>query len=375
MSVLPVTAPKPKPRGSTPLYIALADRIEARIANGELPEGSQLAPERELAKQNGVAYLTARQAVGILVKKGVVSRRHGYGTFVKEGGQKSLIALLCGPDLSKEPYQFYRAMVRAVEKEGHGSNMTFRVYDGLSDPLSPSGPGESQAQRTLHEDLSNYSFSGVIEIADGSERPWSNRKDFPPAGSVFEVGCASSDVELDWHHFGKAAIQHLTQRVVRKIQILRFPAEKEVSSSLLEGAFEGVAEAGIPELKVKVSDILIDRKEYERNIYNATRELIRGWLRVPADAPEGLIVSDDIAMRAVALALIQSNFGIEKHLPIVCQASEGIEYHYGLPVTRYEYQLGEAARTLIEILNLRIQNKPLPKLPVMIFGVLKPNAL
>jgi len=158
---------------------------------------------------------------------------------------------------------------------------------------------------------------------------------------------------------------------VRRIQILQFTPGGVGSSALLEGAFDCVAEAGNPQLKVRVADVRIDQAQYEKSICDSTLELIRAWRREPALAPEGLIVTDDIAMRAVALALVQSGFGVEKVLPIVCQASEGIEHHYGVPVARYEYQLGEAARTLINLLSLRMRDKPLPKLPVMISGILR----
>ena len=158
---------------------------------------------------------------------------------------------------------------------------------------------------------------------------------------------------------------------MRRIQILQFTPGGVGSSALLEGAFDCVAEAGNPQLKVRVADVRIDQAQYEKSICDSTLELIRAWRREPALAPEGLIVTDDIAMRAVALALVQSGFGVEKVLPIVCQASEGIEHHYGVPVARYEYQLGEAARTLINLLSLRMRDKPLPKLPVMISGILR----
>jgi GntR family transcriptional regulator len=66
----------------TPLYHKVFGLLYQRIAQGVYAPGSQIAPEDDLAAEFQVSRATIRQAVGELVKQGVVSRQQGRGTFV-----------------------------------------------------------------------------------------------------------------------------------------------------------------------------------------------------------------------------------------------------------------------------------------------------
>lgn len=56
--------------------------IAKEIRIGNFARGSVLPPERELAVQIGVSYMTLRKAVSALVQEGILERNHGSGTFV-----------------------------------------------------------------------------------------------------------------------------------------------------------------------------------------------------------------------------------------------------------------------------------------------------
>ena len=56
----------------TPVYVRVADWIESRIKSGELKPGSRLPPERELARDCGVAYDTVRRAAVLLRERGLI---------------------------------------------------------------------------------------------------------------------------------------------------------------------------------------------------------------------------------------------------------------------------------------------------------------
>ena len=57
--------------------------IERQILDGRLPVGTRLPPERELAESLAVSRPVIREAVGILVTKGLLETRHGIGTTVR----------------------------------------------------------------------------------------------------------------------------------------------------------------------------------------------------------------------------------------------------------------------------------------------------
>jgi GntR family transcriptional regulator len=65
-----------------PRYREVADALQRQIAAGRLGSHDRLASERAIADRFGLSRMTARQAVELLVRRGVVYRRPGSGTYV-----------------------------------------------------------------------------------------------------------------------------------------------------------------------------------------------------------------------------------------------------------------------------------------------------
>lgn len=65
-----------------PLYFQVAQALEKAISDGELPPGSRLDNEIQLAELLGLSRPTMRRAMQYLVDKGVLVRRRGVGTRV-----------------------------------------------------------------------------------------------------------------------------------------------------------------------------------------------------------------------------------------------------------------------------------------------------
>jgi len=74
----------PEYEGPEYQYVRVADHLAARMAAGELRPGGRLQPERELAAEYGVAYLTMRRAMEELRERGLITTVHGRGTFVRD---------------------------------------------------------------------------------------------------------------------------------------------------------------------------------------------------------------------------------------------------------------------------------------------------
>jgi len=75
-------------------------QIRDLILRGDLKPGQRLAPERELAEQIGVSRPSVRAGLRSLRAKGVLTTRHGSGTFVSDGP----------PILDSEPLSFLAAL-------------------------------------------------------------------------------------------------------------------------------------------------------------------------------------------------------------------------------------------------------------------------
>jgi len=72
------------PQSPIPLYHQLADLLLAGIRAGEYLPGSRIPSEHRLAAAHGIGRPTARQAIDLLVRKRILVRRRGSGTFVRE---------------------------------------------------------------------------------------------------------------------------------------------------------------------------------------------------------------------------------------------------------------------------------------------------
>lgn len=67
-----------------PLYRQLAQHLEAAIRGGQLQPGRRLDSESQLSERFAVSRITVRQAVEELVRKQIVVRKQGKGTFVTQ---------------------------------------------------------------------------------------------------------------------------------------------------------------------------------------------------------------------------------------------------------------------------------------------------
>jgi DNA-binding GntR family transcriptional regulator len=70
--------------GPRPLHDRVREEIERQIRGGELPPGSRLQSERDLASVLGVSRVTVRRALDQLERQGLVRAAPGSGRFVEE---------------------------------------------------------------------------------------------------------------------------------------------------------------------------------------------------------------------------------------------------------------------------------------------------
>jgi DNA-binding GntR family transcriptional regulator len=72
------------PLSPVPLYVQLANLLEAEIKAGKLAPGALLPSEKQLVQEHGVARGTARRAVELLRERGLVMTIQARGTYVAE---------------------------------------------------------------------------------------------------------------------------------------------------------------------------------------------------------------------------------------------------------------------------------------------------
>jgi DNA-binding transcriptional MocR family regulator len=70
--------------GDLPIYRQIADAIAERIADGTLPAGERLPPQRDIARMAGVNLTTVTRAFASLQERGLVESRPGRGSVIAD---------------------------------------------------------------------------------------------------------------------------------------------------------------------------------------------------------------------------------------------------------------------------------------------------
>ncbi len=83
-----------------PLYHQLVEILTEKIRSGEYQAGSRIPSEHRLAAEYGIGRPTARQATDVLVRKRMLARRRGAGTFVLDRPEEVDLFSLAGTSAS-----------------------------------------------------------------------------------------------------------------------------------------------------------------------------------------------------------------------------------------------------------------------------------
>ena len=105
------------------LHAQVADHFREVIRSGRLRAGERLPSVRAVARQLGVSVTPVNAAFGLLVKEGLVYRRHGSGTFA-------------GPRPSRAPEVLEIGLVfRTPRGWRQDDNFLLRLFIGIQEPL------------------------------------------------------------------------------------------------------------------------------------------------------------------------------------------------------------------------------------------------
>ena len=113
-----------------PRALRVYTALRSRITQGDWAPGTKLPSHRELAAEFGVAPLTMRQVLAQLEGQGLVSRRSGSGTFVREAGGPAVRVVARGPTLGAFLADYVgRAGFRAVAASGPTDALSILAED------------------------------------------------------------------------------------------------------------------------------------------------------------------------------------------------------------------------------------------------------
>ena len=131
----------------------ILEQLENMILEGSLAPGQKLPPERELAKQFEVSRPSLREAIQKLEARGLVTRRQGGGTYVKnqlEGGMTDPLFDLISkhPESQFDLLEFRHALegIAAYYAALRGTDTDYDYISNCFDAIATANDIETQAQ-------------------------------------------------------------------------------------------------------------------------------------------------------------------------------------------------------------------------------------
>jgi len=334
-------------------YQTLAEKLQNDIEQGKYPVGVRLPSERVLAKEFDTTHVTIRQGVDILVRKGLVIREPGSGTYVNAQYEKAAVGILFGPRIADESAHFYRALLGSLEREVERLSFACRSYDGFN-KTDESEAERSASYQQLVTDSQNHPFKGFIVISVTDPR-WLERKpirNLPKASH----GLYGKDVVIDYYRFGRDCMEFVFRNGRKKVFYLQTFTH---SADDLKGFSDAAEELNIPVPEYVQLDTSGGRGDHDALAHKKIEALLAQW-NATGQWPDTLIVSDDIATRGVALGLIKAGIEVPSQMMVITHANEGIEHHYGLDIIRYSISPDEIARKLGVLLQKKMDDPATP---------------
>lgn len=361
----PSTPGAPVIQRSAALHVQIEQYLLEQIRSGAIKIGDKLASAAELSEKLQVHEVTVQKALRRLKMAGILQRTPRVGTFVKSSPESTQIAVFFGPSITDEASHFYRAVSKALQTRIQKAKQRCRIYGGINTANNEEELAALPSYQRYLADRHSCVFSGVILI--GCDIQWVNlfkRSSFPPCVSGSDGKRQGMDVIFDRAATAKECVAYLASQGRKRLLYLRTVPEGWGDMEAFEAA---VAEASFEE--VRVDQLSMEREKHfsEEVAYEHICALAQKWSD-QGGMPDAVLVSDDIAMRGVALGLVRHGISIPEQMEVLTWANEGIKHHYGIPVVKYEVSPALFAKTLHEVLRSRMLGDEPGNLPRKVSG-------
>ncbi len=320
-----------------PLYAQVADHLRERI-QASYQAGQKLEAESKLATELQVSLTTVREALGCLAQEGVVERKHGSGTYVRDPFGKQQLAILTELDINhtKTSY-FFLESVQRLRAYLETRNIPVRVYVGQT-AVGEAAP-EGLSCPEFMEDVKAGRLRGVIAEATNFRLKWMQpliERKIPVVGGSRDFAWSAAANHLDMVRQGA---EYLLEAGRRRLGVIAPPGEAgtRIFTSTLQAAGVEVH----PEWIVS---------ESEPGREGAGWEAVRALWCARDEKPDGLIVCDDVMFQGVTMALLEAGVHVPEDLRLAVHVVGGRALHSPLPIARVEFDLDALIQAKAEML-------------------------
>lgn len=313
-----------------PLHRQISNHIRSLIATGELVPGSQLPSTHVLAAKWQTGPQTVHLALVALEKEGLLTRRHGKGTFVRQR-EKKLTCVGMFDVVAANESLYALALHKALKEELQQAGIEMDVWldprpeEQFAEPWQPFMHAARQRE-----------FQAVIVI--GSHGPLAHWQSKLPVPTAFQAPPnLPTSAGWDFEQFVEVSVEALAQQGCRSVGVIVADVGTRPHGS--PSAFAPFYQ--------RLMDRLCDRavttkagwrRTFSGDLSGATRqerfgheEFLRLWKQ--SERPDGLIVYPDTTARGVISGLLEQQVRVPQDLKLVLHKNEAVDLHCPLPAT------------------------------------------
>ena len=299
---------KVNPDSNISITAQLIEQIRWLIASGELTEGDQLPPIRELGAQLGIHMHTVRIAYQRLEEEGLVSIHRRRGTIVEDFNALEMAKRSTQPPsftfgvLMPDYNMVYEAMIRGITQAAQRSRwLPLFSFTNENPVLTDRVVGQMAAKQV---DGFIVVSTGMMEVFEDAAR----LEEFPPIVFVDSPDMPGYSVLCDNQGAAQLSTQHLVDHGYESIGMVAAQLDWPNVVECYQGYRLALADNSIPfdpNLVVESDDFLpdsgyraamklFDREQYPKAVFAAADSLAVGVVRALTEL--GLSIPEDVAL-------------------------------------------------------------------------------
>lgn len=334
-------------------YEEIIDWIKEQIENKELVPGDKIYSENDLSLRFKVSRQTARHALTVMEENGMLERRRGSGTYVRqeripekaERIKTKRIALV----ITYVDEYIFPGIVKAIEKTLSKEGYTLQI--------AFTNNAVEKERMILQSLLNDGTIDGVIAEATKSGLPSPNIKYYKKLQEMdlpmvfLNSGypeLSAPCISLDDRQAGRLVTEHLIQCGHDKIGAI-FKCDDGQGHKRYAGYVDALMEA---EIKVKGERIAwIDTEELRHMKEEGERILKR-----LSDCTACVCYNDEVANKLVKICL-ENQIRVPEDLSIIGIDNSDLSKYCEVPLTSAENPLGELGKASAEMIVRMIEEK------------------
>ena len=344
----------------------------------QLGPDAKMPTMQELSQSLQVSMMTLNRALSELEAQGVITRRQGSGTYVAPRPSQRTIGLVYDRDIFQSGASpFCGLLVDEARRRAASGDEKFSFYFAV----------DSASGAPVHEDLevaiASRKLDGVLFVGEGNPQAarWLQKQKIPLVALAY-TPIAPWRVKIDWPQLARLGVENLAAQGCRKIG-LWIPigtglgrARGEKSFAELDAFRDALKAAKLPYDAKLVWQLqnLTDEVRAEPGVTNQEQGYRAAFETFGEDknnAPDGLIILDDMMTRGALVALEQLNVSVgpgTTDLKIVTHFNRGADTLSGHEneVTTIAVDAGEIAQAMFSMLETLIDGDKPDTSPILI---------